>query len=402
MLVCLLMMPLISHAAMADREIAGTWDCVLESPGGDLRFGLELQAVEQDQFAGYLINGTERIVVPTVQASDRNLTLEITHYDSVIEARYDNDAMSGAWRKRIGKDQWTEMNFRASRRKAKPHGLDWSDGEAFQGRWSVKFSRNEFPAVAVFALNGDRSVSGTFQTTSGDYRYLHGGVLDGKLELSCFDGSHAFLFHARSPEEGKLTGDFWSSDNWHETWTAIRDPEASMPDAFNQTRIVDGSRMGDRRFPDLNGTKTRLNDPKFGAKARIIYVFGSWCPNCHDAAAYFSELQRKYGDDLSILGLAFEVTGDFDRDVVQVKRYLERHHVDYPVLIAGLSDKKLASESLPFLDQVRSYPTTIFLDSRNNVVSVHTGFAGPATGKAHQELRASFEKLIDTIVADAG
>ena len=36
-------------------------------------------------------------------------------------------------------------------------------------------------------------------------------------------------------------------------------------------------------------------------------MFGSWCPNCHDAAEYLVELDRRYRSrGLSILGLAFE------------------------------------------------------------------------------------------------
>ena len=50
-----------------------------ESPGGDLRFRLVFEVVEQDQSTAYLINGAERVVVPSVSANDRNLTLEITH-----------------------------------------------------------------------------------------------------------------------------------------------------------------------------------------------------------------------------------------------------------------------------------------------------------------------------------
>ena len=135
---------------------------------------------------------------------------------------------------------------------------------------------------------------------------------------------------------------------------------------------------------------------------RLIYVFGSWCPNCHDAAEYFAELQKKYdGQRLSILGLAFEHTGDFERDSQQVRRYLERHGASYPVLIAGLSDKKEASQAVPFLDRVRSYPTTVFVDANNKVRAVHTGFSGPATGAAYVDLKQKFESLIDQMISEA-
>ena len=153
--------------------------------------------------------------------------------------------------------------------------------------------------------------------------------------------------------------------------------------------------LGRLSFPDLDGNPTRLDDPKFAGKIRIIYVFGSWCPNCHDAAEYFASLEKKYGDKgLSILGLAFEMTGDFKRDSEQVKKYLARHGSSYPVLIAGLSDKAKASKSLPILDKVRSYPTTIFLDAKGNVKAIHTGFTGPATGESFTQLKEQFEKLI--------
>ena len=119
------------------------------------------------------------------------------------------------------------------------------------------------------------------------------------------------------------------------------------------------------------------------------------------ADTFRSALEEKYGDDLSILGLAFEVTGDFERDVIQVKRYLKRHNVSYPVLVAGLSDKKLASKSVPFLDKVRSYPTTIFVNSKQEVISIHTGFSGPATGKEYESLKRKFDELIDSMIAQS-
>ena len=135
---------------------------------------------------------------------------------------------------------------------------------------------------------------------------------------------------------------------------------------------------------------------------RIVEVFGSWCPNCHDAAAYTVELDRRYGPrGLRILGLAFELTGMFQRDVRQVRKFVERHEVKYPILIAGLSDKEEASKSLPVLDRVRAYPTMILLGPDGGVRAVYTGFSGPATGEAHRAFRKRFEALIEKALADA-
>ena len=105
-------------------------------------------------------------------------------------------------------------------------------------------------------------------------------------------------------------------------------------------------------------------------------------------------------DDLAVVGLAFEVTEDFDRSVRQVKRYEERMGSDWPILVAGLSDKAKASEALPVLDRVRSYPTLIFLNERNEVEAVYTGFSGPATGDAYTEQRARFEAVIEKLIRE--
>ena len=89
----------------------------------------------------------------------------------------------------------------------------------------------------------------------------------------------------------------------------------------------------------------------------------------------------------------------FERDAGQVREYLDRHKASYPVLIAGLADKAKASKALPLLDRVRSYPTTIFVDSKGEIRGVHTGFTGPATGKEYEALKKKFEDLIEKNVS---
>jgi thiol-disulfide isomerase/thioredoxin len=388
-----------SECIAQTNSLTGSWRAGLTSPGGLIEFGLEITE-ENNRWQAYLINGSERIEIPQVELEGDRLCLRIKHYDS--ELRFvgleAGDQLKGTWRKRRGKNEWVTMQFSAIREQDQAN----ESPRDFLGRWAVQFSSSEDPAVAVFEQQQESNrVKGTFLTTTGDYRYLDGTVSDDQLSLSCFDGAHAFLFRARLTENEVIEGEFWSSNTWHETWKANRDPAAKLPEAFAQTIVADQTKLSDLMFPDLTGTPRRLDDPKFAGKARIIYVFGSWCPNCHDAAAYFSELQKRYGDQgLSILGLAFELTGEFERDSRQVREYLDRHDATYPVLIAGLADKSKASQALPLLDRVRSYPTTIFVDSRGQIRGVHTGFTGPATGSEYESLKKKFEDLIKKMLAE--
>lgn len=379
----------------------GLWRAWLDSPGGELPFGIELSKVE-DRFEAMLLNGEERIPVPSVTWSGAELTLAMPHYDSRIVATLapDGRALEGTWTKRSGPETWTKMTFHARAGVKRRFAVERTAPKTpVPARFRVKFESSDDPAVLQLSVDEQGTASATFLTTTGDYRYLAGAWSKNTLHLSCFDGAHAFLFRAERTASGELRGDFWSRDSWHEGWTAKPDPGAALPDDFAQTRWVAGIDLEDLTFPDLEGRPRSLADPEFQGKARILYVFGSWCPNCHDQAAYLKELQERFGRrGLSIVGLAFELTGDFERNVRQVKRYQARHGSTYPILIAGPSDKGEATEALGALDRVRSYPTTIFLDEDGNVEAIHTGFTGPATGPTYDRLRTRFETIIERLL----
>ena len=381
------------------------WRGWLDSPGGDLPFNFEVRVPASGGSPSVvIINHPERIAVPEARWDGRQLTLEIGYYQSVLRARLNDsgDRFDGAWTKQLSKGRQRRMPFHATRG-AWRFSLPKNQGPAavsFGGRWSVQFEKGKQGAVGIFEDVGARGLRGTFLTTLGDYRFLDGVRHGRSMKLSCFDGAHAFLFTATLSEAGELRGDFWSSDSWHETFEGRRDPGASLPDAWKLTS-ADASRLGGLRFPDLRGRLCGLDDKSVRGTARVIVVFGSWCPNCRDETAYLVELHRRYAKQgLKILGLAFEHSGDPEKDRQQLRRYASQHGVRYPILVAGLSDKAKASQALPLLDRVRSYPTTLFLDKQGEVRAVHTGFSGPATGEAHKKLRARFESLIEAMLKD--
>ncbi len=383
----------------AEPDEVLTWRASLHCPGGEIPFGLELER-RGSKWTGVLINGTERIAVPRTRWDGRELILNIAHYDSRIVAKLQpNGELAGLWKKTSGPESVTRIPFRATR------GLEGrfadsaaSDGTAIQGRWEVDFQKSSDPAVAIFENLSDGTVQGTFLTTTGDYRYLAGSFSDDRLQLSCFDGAHAFLFDARRKPDGSLEGDFWSRDSWHETWTARRNDEVELPNAFEQTVRNERANIADFVLSDVDGRPQALADLVAG-KVSLVVLFGSWCPNCHDLTSYLVELHERYaGRGLSITALAFELTGNFDRDAKQLKIYAERFGLPYPILLAGLADKNKASLAFPFVDRLRSYPTTLFFASDGTLDAIHTGFTGPATGQAYTDLRASFEARIEALL----
>ena len=396
------LLALSDSSLLAQDDLAGVWRLRLKHEEIVIRCGLELAQTE-NRWTATLVNGSERILIGAT-VDEKSIELTIPHYDStirmdVVRIEDGTPIANGVWRKRRGPDEWVQMDARAVL--GSDQGSDLNEALRFVGRWEVKFSESDDPAVGIFRVAKDGRMEGTFLTTTGDYRFLAGSANDGRMSLSCFDGAHAFLFEANLTSGGEIKGDFWSANTWHETFTATRNERASLPDAFRQTLVNQSFKLSDFEFPDVNGRPINLDAETFRGKPRLIYVFGSWCPNCHDAAAYLSELEKRYGErGLSILGLAFELTGEFERDAEQVKRYLARHDCSYPVLIAGTAEKEKASRTFPLLDRVRSYPTTIFVDRSGKITAVHTGFSGPATGQAFDDLKRKFESEIESLLAN--
>ena len=398
----------------------GLWDAWLDSPGGRLRFELYLSQTTHrprrrrtvpSGWRADVANASEHVPVPEVQLQEAHLHLAWPHYDSSIESTFDpaTKMLDGTWSKRAGPDRWTTLPFHA-RHVGSLHVALSDFDTPFGGRWRAQFSSDPNPAIALFDGDFGRrlghdafpDIAATFLTTLGDYRFLAGHMDANKegFSLGCFDGAHAFLFKATLQPDASLKGDFWSGDSWHETWTAVRDENAKLPDPFGLTKWNGSASLASVSFLDVDGKPQSLI--KFTGAARMVVLFGSWCPNCNDEAEFLRELDAKYRErGLSIVGLAFELTGDFARDAKQVKLYAQRHQLTFPMLIAGTSDKEAAWNSFPLLDEIRAYPTTIFLHGDGRVRAVHQGYSGPATGAEHTKLREDFERLIDELLAES-
>ena len=404
----------VPSASRSRADLSGPWRAVLSSPGGELPFTLRFAGEESPRAAA--LNGEEEVPFSAVRIEGTRILLRIEGYDSEIDAQLSHDGrlLQGEWH-RTSESGRSRLPFRAERGDARrftetlPAAARAADRLALPsvgGTWSALFvdEDGEEPARAEFRQAGGR-VTGTFLLPSGDYRYLEGDYRDGFLRLSCFDGAHVFLFHALARPDGTLEGDFWSRDTYHASWTArpVGDALAGapLPDPFAQVHLTNDERRFTFRFPDLDGHEVSLPDDRFRGKVVVVNLFGSWCPNCNDEAPLLAEWHRRYRDrGLEIIGLAFELTGDPERDRSFVRRFAERHGIEYPLLLAGTSDKAGAAASLPDLSAVKAYPTTLFIGRDGRVREIYSGFAGPATGATHVALIATLEELIEELLSE--
>jgi thiol-disulfide isomerase/thioredoxin len=267
----------------------------------------------------------------------------------------------------------------------------------FSGKYAVNFIHEETDttvSVGIFQQNG-QEVNGTFLTPTGDYRYLQGNVMDNKLMLSAFDGNHAFLFIATKSGD-TLKGDYYSGKTWHEAWVGVKDENAQPPDPETLTYLKAGFEKLDFSFPDLNGNMVSNADGQFKNKVVILQIFGTWCPNCMDETKFLTRWYSENKDrGVEILGLAYERKDDFKYASDRVKTMKKKLGVDYDFVIAGTSNKEAASKTLPALNRVLAFPTTIFVGKDGKVKFIHTGFEGPGTGVYFDRFKERFNEMVN-------
>jgi thiol-disulfide isomerase/thioredoxin len=391
-------------AASSGNDVKmGTYRVVLNTPGGELPFGLELKQ-QDSRPVGYLINGQERLLLSDVKITGSHLEISMPGYENVLKA----DATGNELRGEIFLVKLNDKNQHVPLHATLGETYRFFDHPAsgnadVSGRWAMKLIDDSGAPEAVvgeFSQSHD-VVTGTILTATGDHRYLAGQVQGDELYLSTFDGAHVFLYKAKIGADGGLDGDWWSGLAYHEKWIGKRDAAAQLPDAYGVTAMRAGVKNFDFAFPDLSGKIVSSKDPQFRGKVLIVALAGSWCPNCHDEAAFLAPLYKDYRDKgLEIVSLQFEHFGDFQRAAEATQRFRQHYGIEYTTLIAGISDKDEAAKKLPMLQSFVAFPTTVFIDRHGNVRKIHTGYTGPATGDHYVQFVNEVKTTLNQLLAE--
>jgi thiol-disulfide isomerase/thioredoxin len=352
----------------------------------------------------YVINGNERLLVNDVRENADSLYIHMPFYDSYFALRLMNSKhLQGEWIKNYG-DHLVTMRFFAEFNISQRFPVHQVPAFNITGRWSVHFKGKEdsTESVGEFTQTGSH-ITGTFLTITGDYRFLEGVVSGDTLKLSTFDGGHAYYFTSKILDSNRMTDGFYYAGALSvETWVAEKNLQAKLPDEFSQTQLKNpDDAILHFRFPDLNGHLISLQDPAFRNKVVIIQILGSWCPNCMDETRFLAPwyIQNK-SRPLAIIGLAYERTTSFADTKRLLKPFITRFNVTYPILATGVSvnDSLRTEKTLPEIQKIIGFPTTIFIDKKGVVRKIDTGFNGPGTGEHYEIFKKEFNELINHLV----
>lgn len=123
--------------------------------------------------------------------------------------------------------------------------------------------------------------------------------------------------------------------------------------------IPSGEPAPDARLALYEGGAMSLSELE--GKSVLLVFWAPWCSVCGAGSGNISRVQRWLGDRAQVVSVAIDYGS-----LADVKNYVEKHDVDYPVL---LDDGTLAEAY-----QLRSFPTLYMLDKEGRVKRRVTGY----------------------------
>ncbi|MFY0671917.1 MAG: TlpA family protein disulfide reductase [Bacteroidia bacterium] len=371
---------------------------MLDIQGNDLPFIFEIDSNRNF----ILYNGEESFTIENPEFEADSVVVPLHIFDTKLTLTWIETEATfiGYWQKNYVKDY--KIKLYAQPFKEEAINEEEAIGAAFlDSKYRVYFESmlsDSTVSIGEFSQNSN-NLSGTFLTTTGDYRYLRGSVYNNELKLFTFDGEHAFVFTAEVDSTGVINGHFYSGKTWHETWTAFPDENVELEDASTLTYLNEGFETVDFSGIGLKGDSINLKSVEFENKALIVQIMGTWCPNCMDETAFLSQwYKNQKPDGIEVVSLAFERKDNFQYAKKRLNALKERYDIKYPLLFVGGSDKQEAAEKLPALSSVIAYPTLIFMDKDHKATHIHTGFNGPGTGEYYERWKLDFEKRVNELV----
>ena len=138
----------------------------------------------------------------------------------------------------------------------------------------------------------------------------------------------------------------------------------------------------DLKAKDLSGKELSLEAYK--GKVVLLNFWATWCGPCRAEIPDLIALQRKYKDQLQIIGLTVD-----DDDAAMVREVVTETHINYPVAMTS-------PEVRIQYGGIAALPTSFVLDAQGRIVQKHEGLRDPALYET--EIRALLGLPIDARV----
>ncbi|MCX8480344.1 MAG: TlpA disulfide reductase family protein [Sediminibacterium sp.] len=352
----------------------------------------------------FLVNATEKILVDDIKRRGDSIEIHFPFFGAGLVIKKNSPHFLQGYYFKKQPDKNTFIPFEAIYGEKKI--ISKTNSTNITGIWEVAFEKKNGveKGVANFLQNKDGIVTGSFLTITGDYRFLAGFIQNDSLQISGFDGGFASYFIANLKNDSTLVnGTFYFGASSKTNWSAIKNEAAVLPDEYNYSHLKVGETSLNFSFLSMDGKKVSIQDDRYKGKVVIIQILGSWCPNCMDETSFLVDYYNKNKKrGVEVIGLAFEKTTDFEEAKKELSYFKKRFKPTYPILITGVtpSDPLRVEKTLPQIDKIAAFPTTIFINKKGIVTKIHTGYNGPGTGKFYADFKLEFDKIIDEMLQE--
>jgi peroxiredoxin len=377
--------------------LIGFWLGLLQLPDAALPFQFEI-ALHDGTPVMIIQNADERIVCDEVTMQGDSIFIKLPLYDSEFRLKVSSYKLTGNWFN-YGRKVPTTIPFSATKGITDRFTASGNPTAnlSLEGSWETWFASgtpDSSLAIGKFKRDGNK-VHGTFLTESGDHRYLEGIIDQDSLKLSVFDGTHAYLYLAKVNGD-EMQGMYYSGNAYKTTFRSKKNNSIALRDPSTLTQAKGEI---DFTLPDADSNLISLTDTKYRNYIKIVQILGTWCPNCMDESKFLDSVYTLRKDEgLAIFGLAFERSPQFSEAVKGLKKMQKRLNIHYPILLAGTHKKGDVQKVLPAIENFFSYPTTLFIDRKGNIVKIHSGFSGPATGEEWEKYKVDFNRTLDRLL----
>ena len=151
---------------------------------------------------------------------------------------------------------------------------------------------------------------------------------------------------------------------------------SQQPPAAKYTTINTPTSLAAIPLTTLEGSEQLLGD--FQQPVLIVNFWAPWCVPCRREVPALIEIQKQFGEQVQILGLALD-------GIENVQAFADEHDMNYPSFLAG---SKITMYNAVFGNKSGSLPFTVFIVSDRNLGYQHTGEL------SFEELREKIAELL--------
>lgn len=384
-------------SCFSDPQIDGAWKLSINLQDKELPVLITLTSIEGNKLSGELINGDEKLPLEGNLLKGNKFELNIAAHYAKLVGTFEGNSISGQWI-RTNKEDF-EIDFIGARTSRESLFKEYESEKtplSINGKWKIKLSKEKF-GLGLFKQTGTR-VQGSVLTSTGDYRYLDGYIKENQVYLYGFDGVFSFIFEGVL-EKDQFVANMYSGKSSHTKIKGVLDETFQLDDPLSLTEKLNDKPVK-LKMQNIDGELVDLDKGKFKNKAKVIQVFGSWCPNCHDESHFFVKWRKLNQEKLSevkFIAVSFERSTSKEAALKDLNKVRTKLGMDYDIVMADFDNTVKVTDVLPLKNSV-AFPTTIYVGRDNKIKKIHTGFSGQATGEFFEAFTKDFDQTIDTLL----